>query len=89
MKIIYRASNIVEAHIVSGMLKASGIEAYVGGHYLQGAVGDLSPLGFANVFVNDDDFDNAIFVVRDYEKTANDSENEPARDDDSVGSFNP
>ncbi len=44
MQIIYRASDIVEAHIVAGMLKSEGIDSYAGGHYLQGAIGDLSPL---------------------------------------------
>lgn len=31
MKIIYRAENILEAHIVCGMLNAEGIEAEVAG----------------------------------------------------------
>lgn len=68
MKIIYRAADILEAHIVSGMLIARGIEAYVGGYYLQGAIGDLSPLDFANVSVSDDDVDAAIAVVEEYEQ---------------------
>ena len=67
MQIIYRANDIVEAHIVAGMLQANDIHAYVGGHYLQGAVGDLSPLGFANVFVEDSDIEAAQRLVREYE----------------------
>ena len=51
MEIVYKAGNIIEAHIVAGMLNACEIPTYVGGHFLQGAVGDLSPNGFANVFV--------------------------------------
>lgn len=70
MKIIYRAENLIEAHIVSGMLNANGIFTYVGGHYLQGAVGDLSPLGFANVFVNDDDYERALPVLKEYDCNA-------------------
>jgi len=35
MKIIYKARDIIEAHIVSGMLNANGIETHVGGYYLQ------------------------------------------------------
>jgi hypothetical protein len=70
MKIIYRAANIIEAHIVAGMLTASDIEAYVGGHYLQGAVGDLPPAGFATVSVADDDLDAAMTIIAEYDQGA-------------------
>jgi len=67
MRIIYRANNIVEAHIVAGMLEATGIRAFVGGHYLQGGVGELAPQGFANVFVEDEDVEAALKRVQEYE----------------------
>lgn len=70
MKIVYRANDIIEAHIVAGMLRANDIEPHVGGHYLQGAVGDLAMDGFANVLVNEEDYDAAITIVRDYDNTA-------------------
>jgi hypothetical protein len=70
MQIIYKAADIVEAHIVAGMLKSEGIEAYVGGHYLQGAIGDLSPLSFANVFVDNSDVHRAATLVREYEQNS-------------------
>lgn len=85
MKIIYRASDIVEAHIVSGMLRAQGIETYVGGHYLQGAVGDLAPMGHANVFVGDEDIDSALSLVKEYEQNAS----EPVQDDVVAGTYKP
>jgi hypothetical protein len=78
MKIVYRAENILEAHIVSGMLTASGIQAYTSGHYLQGAIGDLSPAGFANVMVGDEHFDHAVSVVKEYEQNRSRSEAEEA-----------
>lgn len=68
MQIIYRAANIIEGHIVAGMLEASGIESYVGGHYLQGAIGDLSPMGFVNVFVEDTHIDRALSIINAYEQ---------------------
>src|SRR5690606_32788535 len=68
MKIVYKAADILEAHIVSGMLVSRGIEAYVGGHYLQGAVGDLPPLGVANVSVANNDIDAAMTVIDEYEQ---------------------
>ena len=67
MKIIYKASDTIEAHIVAGMLNANGVRAYVGGHYLQGGIGELAPMGFANVSVADEDVEPALRVVRDYE----------------------
>lgn len=54
MKIIYRAENILEAHIVCGMLNAEGIEAEVAGFYQQGAVGSLAPQDFAHVMLIDE-----------------------------------
>jgi len=42
MKLIYKAGDITEAHIVKGLLESNGIPAHVGGFYLQGAIGDLA-----------------------------------------------
>ena len=69
MKIVYKAMDITEAHIVSGMLQANGIEAHVGGHYLQGGIGDLAALDFANVQVADEDKDRARSLIAEYEKS--------------------
>ncbi|MDO8825072.1 DUF2007 domain-containing protein [Methylophaga sp.] len=67
MQLIFRGANILEAHIVAGLLEAHEMETYVGGHYLQGAVGDLPASDFAHVFVNDDDVDAAEKLIADYE----------------------
>lgn len=67
MKIIYHAADIMEAHIVAGMLRAHDIEPYVGGHYLQGAVGDLAIHGLANVFVDEKDVAAAQGLINAYE----------------------
>ena len=67
MLIAYRARDIAEAHIVSGMLHAEGIESHVGGHYLQGAMGEIGAAGFTNVHVEDDDFHRARDLVAEYE----------------------
>jgi hypothetical protein len=69
MKIAYQANNIIEAHIIAGMLQSFGIASFVSGHYLQGAIGDLAPTGFANVMVNDDDTAAAEALVRQYEES--------------------
>lgn len=50
-----------------GMLEAHGIQAHVGGHYLQGGVGELMVQGFAAVFVEDGELDMARSLVEAYE----------------------
>lgn len=66
MEIVYRAQDIAEAEIVSGMLRAHGIDAHVGGYYLQGGVGELAPMGFANVQVEAADLGRARQLVGEY-----------------------
>lgn len=78
MLIAYRARDIAEAHIVSGMLHAEGIESHVGGHYLQGAMGEIGAAGFTNVHVDDDDYPRARDLVAEYE--ANRPEDTPVPD---------
>lgn len=69
MQIAYRARDITEAHIVAGLLEANGIDAFVGGHYLQGAMGEIGAAGFSNVHVHDDDLYRARQLVTEYEAT--------------------
>ena len=67
MKIIYKSSDITEAHIVQGMLDAHGIEAFVGGHYLQGGVGELLATDYASIYVADHDVSAAMEIIMEYE----------------------
>jgi len=67
MKIIYKAGDIIEAHIIKGLLESHGITAHVGGFYLQGGVGDLAAMDFANVQVADEDQQRAIEIISEYE----------------------
>lgn len=65
---VYDASNITEAHIVRGMLRAHGIDAHVGGHYLQGGIGELAVEGFASVMVPEDQVSPARTLIDAYER---------------------
>ncbi|HTN34978.1 MAG TPA: DUF2007 domain-containing protein [Marinobacter sp.] len=67
MQIAYRARDITEAHIVAGLLRANGITAYVGGHYLQGAMGEIGAADFSNIHVSDEDLYRSRELVREYE----------------------
>lgn len=69
MKPIYRASNILEAQIVAGMLQAEGIDAEVAGYFLQGGVGELATQDFARVWLHDErDEARAKAVIAEYER---------------------
>jgi hypothetical protein len=68
LKLIYKARDITEAHIISGLLKSNGIDAHVGGHYLQGGVGELAAMDFATISVANEDAETAASVIAEYEK---------------------
>ena len=51
MRIVYRAENVIDAHLVKGALEAAGIPAHVAGEYLTGAMGELPALGLVAVMV--------------------------------------
>ena len=67
MKIVFTARDLNEAHIVSGLLNANGIETHVGGHYLQGGIGELAASDFATVLVADDEVDKAATIIASYD----------------------
>ena len=67
MRIVYNANDITDAHLVAGLLEANGIKCHVGGHYLQGGIGELATMGFANVQVADEDFGPALNLLLEHE----------------------
>ena len=86
MKTIYQADDVLEAHIVCGMLNAEGIEAEVAGQYQQGAVGGLAPRDFARVQLLDErDEPRARDLIRDYEGDKAAAEPEPDPDPEESG----
>jgi hypothetical protein len=67
LKLIYKAKDITEAHIIAGMLTANGVRAHVSGHYLQGGIGDLAAFDFAHIYVVDEDVSLALSLIAEYE----------------------
>jgi predicted nucleic acid-binding protein len=63
MKTIYRAENIVDAHLVRNALESVGIPAHVAGEYLTGALGELPAMGLVAVMVADHDAPRAIQIA--------------------------
>lgn len=76
---VFDAGNITEAHIVRGMLEAHGIDAHVGGYYLQGGIGELAVEGFASVLVPDEQAASARTLISAYERAGRDN---AGRDDE-------
>lgn len=76
MQIIYRAKDIADAHILSGFLQSHGVECHVGGHYLQGALGEIGMADFALVRVADEDTERARQLVLEYERSNSSSGHE-------------
>ncbi len=63
MRIVYRAENIIDAHLVKGALAAEGILAFVAGEYLTGAIGELPVNNLVAVMVADTDVERASAVA--------------------------
>ena len=66
MRVVYEAENIIDAHLVKGMLEQQGIPAFVRGEYLAGGVGDLPVMGFVAVAVPESRAPEAEAALREF-----------------------
>jgi formyltetrahydrofolate synthetase len=64
---VYSAETTTDAHLIKGLLEQQGIDAFVSGHYLQGAFGELPVINMIQVMVEQSDESRAQQVLRDYE----------------------
>jgi hypothetical protein len=64
MRTIYRAQNLVDAHLVKDALEAAQIPAFIAGEYLTGGVGQLPALDYLAVLVPESSIDAAEPIVR-------------------------
>ena len=53
MRIVYRAENLVDAHLVKDVLDQAGIPAFIQGEYLLGGIGQLPARDLIRVGVPD------------------------------------
>jgi hypothetical protein len=72
MKCVYEASDVLEAHVIQGLLEQHRISSFIEGEYLMGAVGELPASRLVRILVNDDDLPEGSSLMRDY-----DSANQP------------
>src|SRR5258706_8543974 len=71
MQRVFVARNVTEAHLVCGLLQASGVKAQVRGHYLAGGYGEL-PITtdtLPSVWIDDDgQRSDALDIIGEYER---------------------
>ena len=67
MQIAYTPVNIIDAHLAKGLLGSCGIEAWIRGEHLMGAVGELPAVGLLAVMVADEDLEAARRVIEDWD----------------------
>lgn len=67
MRLVYEASNTVEAHMILNMLQQHGFTGRVDGEFLQGGVGELQAIGLVKVLVSEDCFDEAKRLLSEWE----------------------
>jgi hypothetical protein len=64
MRIVYRAENIIDANLVKNALALEGIDAFVSGEYLTGAIGELPAWNLVAVMVADSDVERATPIAQ-------------------------
>lgn len=66
MQVVFEPGNLIEAHLVKGLLGQAGIEAWVRGEHLVGAMGELPMIGLLAVMASDEDAARAREVIADW-----------------------
>ncbi len=70
MRVAYEPLNLIEAHLAKGLLAQAGIDAWVRGEHLVGAIGELPAIGLLAVMVADADLERARAVIDDWNRAA-------------------
>jgi Putative prokaryotic signal transducing protein len=70
MKTVCEASNVIEGHLLLGLMRQQGLEAQLLGEHLQGAIGLLPVSGLLRLVVDDADLERAQALVRAWESAA-------------------
>jgi hypothetical protein len=64
MKQLHQASSMLEGQMLQDLLRQEGIDCFLGGTYLQGAIGELPVNGLIRLFVEEDDWSRAERVIK-------------------------
>lgn len=68
MRKVFEAIDMLEAHVVKGILQQEGIAGFIQGEYLHGGMGDLPVSGLMRIEVNDPDFEQARSIIAQWEQ---------------------
>ena len=66
MRVVYEAENVIDAHLIKGLLESEEIPAYVRGEHLTGGMGELPVMGLIAVCVSEVDLPAAERIVADW-----------------------
>lgn len=69
MKCVYEASDVLEAHVIQGLLEQHRISAFIEGESLLGGVGELPASPLVRILVNDDDQVESLSLMKEYDST--------------------
>lgn len=65
---VFRGSDYVEAQLITGLIRQAGIDAFLQGALLQGALGDLPATGHLSILVDESDRTAAELLIAAYER---------------------
>ena len=68
MKSVYRGSDYFEAQLLKGIMEQEGLQVFLQGAALQGAMGEVPAMGHLSIDVNDTDQDRATEIIAAYER---------------------
>lgn len=80
---LYSAEDTIEAHLLRHMLEQQGMQAFITGEHLEGAVGELPAAGLIDVWVLEEHLEDAQDVLDDFFETLDDPY--PEDDDELIG----
>lgn len=66
MQRIYEPRDLLEAEMLCGMLEAEGIEVFLTGRHLIGALGELPVAGLLGLMVADEQTERARHLIAEY-----------------------
>jgi hypothetical protein len=89
MRIIYRAQNLIDAHLVKDALECAEVPAFISGEYLTGGVGQLPAMDYVAVLVPESSVDVAEPIVREIERALAEAREALQEQDDDLGSLMP
>ncbi|HEY0680865.1 MAG TPA: DUF2007 domain-containing protein [Steroidobacter sp.] len=65
---VIRCNDYFEAHLLAGLLRQHGIDTFLQGAYLQGALGEIPAMGHLALMVDESDHPRAKQIIEAYDR---------------------